>query len=632
MLTYGFYNSKNHDRVYDAIQMSSIFDGIIGDGVYMSIGDHFLVTPDSGMTVLVGTGRAWFNHTWTLNDAIIPLTIPTSEVILNRIDAVVLEVNADPNVRENSIKVIKGTPATNPIRPAMSNTGNVHWHPLAYIEVNAGASSIRAADISVVVGTSETPWVTGIIDTISIDYLLEQWKDQWKRFYEQQTEEMEETNDYWNAQWNAWYATLTKDMKDSYALWEQEWEDWFNEYQTEMNETSDHWKELWNAWFYSYVNENQTNINAWYEQEQFRFEEWFHALQVSLDENTAANLASEIALLDGRVDDLENFTDELRKDGRFLFSYMEAKKEDGTREKIYTDQNKIIEFACRIVTATDQTEVENEVDDLTNQVNTLSTQLNALISNMDNMKAEILLAAYPIGSIYYSMDGANPGTKFGGTWNYIGAGKTIMGVDTNDTDFNAAGKTGGSKSHTHDISHTHTVPAHSHTLNNHTHTAAAHSHTLNNHTHSGMNHTHDQDPHLHADGDLRALIDPAAQGGMSFKFVRSGITQGISGRRLLLQNVSPDTTDPFYDTINTVDIDGYTGNSYANIKYSGNMTTGGPSNNATSSAGNLATGGPSNNATSTKEAVNTGNPSKQRSDAGNNLSPYITCYIWQRVA
>lgn len=114
--------------------------------------------------------------------------------------------------------------------------------------------------------------------------------------------------------------------------------------------------------------------------------------------------------------------------------------------------------------------------------------------------------------------------------------------------------------------------------------------------------------------------------------VRSGILNQVSGRRLLVSSVSADTTDPFYDTINTVDIDGYTGNSYANIQYSGDMTTGGPSNNATSSAGNLATGGPSNNATSTKEVVNTGNPSKQRSDAGNNLSPYITCYIWQRVA
>ena len=89
-VTYGFYNSKNGDRRYDAIQMSSIFDGIIRDGVFQHIGTAMMVEESEGMTVNVGIGRAWFNHTWTLNDAPLPLTVPLSEVILNRIDAIVL--------------------------------------------------------------------------------------------------------------------------------------------------------------------------------------------------------------------------------------------------------------------------------------------------------------------------------------------------------------------------------------------------------------------------------------------------------------------------------------------------------------------------------------------------------------
>ena len=87
-VTYGFYNSKNHDRRYDAIQMSSIFDGIIRDGVLQHFGTAMMVKESEGMMVNVGIGRAWFNHTWTLNDALLPLTLPLSEVILNRIDAV----------------------------------------------------------------------------------------------------------------------------------------------------------------------------------------------------------------------------------------------------------------------------------------------------------------------------------------------------------------------------------------------------------------------------------------------------------------------------------------------------------------------------------------------------------------
>lgn len=47
MFTYGFYNSNDKDRVYDAKDFSEIFNGIINDGVFMSVGDKFNVTPVS---------------------------------------------------------------------------------------------------------------------------------------------------------------------------------------------------------------------------------------------------------------------------------------------------------------------------------------------------------------------------------------------------------------------------------------------------------------------------------------------------------------------------------------------------------------------------------------------------------
>ena len=70
----GFYNTLEgdaHPRRYDALQMSSIFDGVIKDGIFMSIGDHFTVTASNPVsrTVIVGTGKCWFKHTWTENDA-----------------------------------------------------------------------------------------------------------------------------------------------------------------------------------------------------------------------------------------------------------------------------------------------------------------------------------------------------------------------------------------------------------------------------------------------------------------------------------------------------------------------------------------------------------------------------------
>lgn len=59
---------------------------------------------------------------------------------------------------------------------------------------------------------------------------------------------------------------------------------------------------------------------------------------------------------------------------------------------------------------------------------------------------------YPIGSIYLSVTNTNPSKWFGGKWEQIAKGRTLVGVDTNDIDFNTAKKTGGSKflqDHTH---------------------------------------------------------------------------------------------------------------------------------------------------------------------------------------
>lgn len=75
-------------------------------------------------------------------------------------------------------------------------------------------------------------------------------------------------------------------------------------------------------------------------------------------------------------------------------------------------------------------------------------------------------AVYPVGSIYMSVKSTNPGTLFGGTWAAIAKGRTLVGVNTSDTDFKTPEKTGGSKSHTHTTAnHTLTVnemPNHNH--------------------------------------------------------------------------------------------------------------------------------------------------------------------------
>lgn len=189
-ITYGFYNSMNGDRKYDAVQLSSIFDGVIRDGVFQSIGGYLATKPGEGMQVIVSPGKAWFDHTWTVNDADLPLEIAQSDLTLSRYDAVVLETDATKAVRENSIKVIKGTPASEPQKPTLTNAGDVHQHPLAYILVPGGSSSIQVQNIEIMVGKTECPFVTSILESVSIEALLEKWEGEFRVWFDELQNQM----------------------------------------------------------------------------------------------------------------------------------------------------------------------------------------------------------------------------------------------------------------------------------------------------------------------------------------------------------------------------------------------------------------------------------------------------------
>ena len=66
----------------------------------------------------------------------------------------------------------------------------------------------------------------------------------------------------------------------------------------------------------------------------------------------------------------------------------------------------------------------------------------------DNLdKTSILDFVYPVGSIYMSVDPRNPKDFLGGTWVEWGAGRVPVGVNSSDTDFDTAEKTGGEKTH-----------------------------------------------------------------------------------------------------------------------------------------------------------------------------------------
>ena len=177
-VTYGFFNSLNGDRTYDAVQFSSIFDGLITDGVFATYGQGLVVTASdpASLNVIVGSGRAWFNHTWTYNDAPMSIACNQSDVVLPRYDAIVLEVNSEQTVRKNNIKFVQGTAASAPAKPAMTRTEYINQYPLCYIYRPANSSVIATSNIENMIGKTECPIVTGIVKTIDPNDLLRGWE------------------------------------------------------------------------------------------------------------------------------------------------------------------------------------------------------------------------------------------------------------------------------------------------------------------------------------------------------------------------------------------------------------------------------------------------------------------------
>ena len=179
----GFFNSVNHDRAYNAIQMGQMFDGLITDGVFSAVLDHFMVrqTPSPSMNVSVGSGRAWFKNTWTYNDGNVFLSIDPASTSDNRIDCVVLKVNKTEEVRENTVYVEKGEPAVSPVKPTFVDGADVFYYPLAYVYVNAGTTQITDELIENAIGVDpKTPFVSGILQQVTVEELLNQWETEFR--------------------------------------------------------------------------------------------------------------------------------------------------------------------------------------------------------------------------------------------------------------------------------------------------------------------------------------------------------------------------------------------------------------------------------------------------------------------
>lgn len=200
-VTYGFFNSIDGDRKYDADQMSEYFDGLITNGVYENVGGALQVKAVSGggMTVQVQTGRGIIDCKWLNNSAALTLEITSAHVTLNRYTAVVMRLDIVNRLMEITTK--DGTNASSPTKPAMQNDSTMVELCLAYIYVAAGATSISQADIEDTRPSSLCGWVTGLIEQVDTSTLFLQWQTAYENYYNEMT-----------ADFNEWFDDLTEQL------------------------------------------------------------------------------------------------------------------------------------------------------------------------------------------------------------------------------------------------------------------------------------------------------------------------------------------------------------------------------------------------------------------------------------
>lgn len=194
--TSGFFNSVNGDRLYNAKQMNDIFEGLITDGIYESVGNKMAVQPNSGMTIQIATGRGWFNKHWVNNDSEYTLTLEESDVTLNRYCAVCIKVDDTDAVRDAVPYLKYSDYASAPVKPTMTRTDTVKEYCLAYIYIKAGVSEITASAIEDTrANEALCGWVTGLIEQLSSATLFDQFTAIFYEWFENLTDKINENTE-----------------------------------------------------------------------------------------------------------------------------------------------------------------------------------------------------------------------------------------------------------------------------------------------------------------------------------------------------------------------------------------------------------------------------------------------------
>ena len=277
--------------------------------------------------------------------------------------------------------------------------------------------------------------------------------------------------------------------------------------------------------------------------------------------------------------------------------------------------------------------VQGAIDELYGSATDYSTY-NARLTAVEDFKNQI----YPVGSIYISVNNVNPSTLFGGTWVAFGTGKTLVGVDTSDADFDKVEESHGSKTKTLAVTN---IPEHQHyytpagtnsgtAVSDHTYTPAG---TISKPTFTGTRaqtetsgeHSHYLGPLWNADGGSgnRTTIQGYPVGNRSGQY---SVVTDLAGNHTHYYTPSGTVSQPtFTGTKATL------GHTVSTKTFTGTKATLGHTVSTKTFTGTKAT----LSHTVTQPTFKGTRAQTEKTGSGtafSTMDPYITVYMWKRTA
>jgi len=141
-VTYKGDGTPVYDRAISSAPLRKIFKKLLTDGVLPNPSNNMKVQAGTGMQVIVNPGFANVDGCLKLEDSQRTLVVQASSTSYDRIDTVVLRLDANDDVRECDFYIVAGTPASTPVRPSLSRGESIYEIGLADIFVGANSTAI----------------------------------------------------------------------------------------------------------------------------------------------------------------------------------------------------------------------------------------------------------------------------------------------------------------------------------------------------------------------------------------------------------------------------------------------------------------------------------------------------------